>query len=58
MVGWNVSLTFAFQVDDSWEAVRVLDDAEKWAERNRVLSKADHSELIHYAQVEIMYGSL
>lgn len=40
-----------FQVCDTWEAVRALDDAENWAERTRVLSKADHTELIDYAKV-------
>ena len=48
---------------DTWEAVRALDEAENWAERTRVLSKADHTELIHYAKVwysnmYIVYGDM
>ena len=46
-----IPLCVYFQVCDTWEAVRALDEAENWAERTRVLSKADHTELIHYAKV-------
>ena len=47
---------YLFQVCDTWEAVRALDEAENWAERTRVLSKADHTELIHQATVQ--YSSM
>lgn len=39
------------QAHDNWEAVRILDDAENWAERNEVLFKEDHTELVHFAKV-------
>jgi hypothetical protein len=35
----------------NWEAIRCLDEEENWIERNRVLSKADHVEILANAQV-------
>ena len=35
----------------NWDAIRSLDEEESWSERNRVLSKADHQELVEAAKV-------
>lgn len=35
----------------NWEAIRSLDEEENWVERNRVLSKADHLEIVENAKV-------
>ena len=37
---------------DSWEAIRSLDEDEKWTERNLVVSKADHLEFMECAKVK------
>ena len=37
---------------DSWEAVRVLDEAENWAVRNEVVTKSSHNELVGIAKVK------
>ena len=39
------------QLKDSWDAIRVLDEEENWAERNRVLSRSDHEQLVKCAKV-------
>ena len=36
---------------EGWEAIRGLDEEENWAERNRVLSKKDHLQLVESARV-------
>lgn len=35
----------------NWEAIRSLDEEENWVERNRVLSKTDHLEIVANAKV-------
>ena len=37
---------------DTWEAVRVLDEAENWAVRNEVVTKSSHNELVGIAKVK------
>ena len=48
----NFKLFQQFQTHDNWDAVRVLDDAENWAERNEVLFKEDHTERTQFAKVD------
>lgn len=35
----------------NWEAIRSLDEEENWVERNRVLSKTDHLDIVANAKV-------
>ena len=38
----------------NWEAIRSLDEEELWCERNRVLSKADHLDIVNNAKVIVI----
>lgn len=44
------------EMEGGWDAIRGLDEEENWAERNRVLSKKDHLELMESAKVWIRKG--
>lgn len=37
----------------NWEAIRNLDEEENWSERNMVLSKEDHLDLMKAARVSV-----
>lgn len=42
----------------NWEAIRSLDEEENWSERNSVLSKTNHVELMEVAKVGMEYRDL
>ena len=38
---------------EGWDAIRDLDNEENWAERNRVVSRTDHLQLMESAEVRL-----